>query len=585
MLFLPIDCVLTMDGIHTGGDAVHGLGAEAPARRHIQVGAWVVEAERNALSRGAETILVEPKAMDVLMLLAERVDRVVGRDELLAAAWPGVVVGDEALTQCIIKLRRALGDDSRSPAYIETISKRGYRLIASVRPIASPSAPTGLEQPRPPDGPASPRRRTRWVGWLVAASLAVVAASVYYLQRPVFASAELDALATSDAMQPGGVAVSIAPFESLGAEQDQAYLARGISDDLMTDLSRLSGLRVIRESATAAADSPSADARYRISGSVQRDAETLRVNVYLVDARTNEQVWAGRFERPFEDLFAVQDKIINHIVDLIAGTVSTVERARIARRYTPSLEAYDAFLRGQALFLVRRSEENEQARAYFRKAVELDPKFARAYASLAMTYAMEYRLRGSGATSLALDRALELAETARQIDPEIPQVHWALGFVHAQSRHHEQAIESLKTAIKLDRSFADAYALLGGIYTYTGHPEQSIPLLRTAMRLNPGAGHLYFLLLGRAYLFENDIDQALINLRAALVRDPVDVETHVYLVAALAAAGNRLGTQWEVEEVRGLQPGFSAARWLNTYPMTSASQKKRLQGLLVEAGL
>lgn len=150
---------------------------------------------------------------------------------------------------------------------------------------------------------------------------------------------------------------------------------------------------------------------------------------------------------------------------------------------------------------------------------------------------MNYRLRESADPGPALERAFELAETARLIDPDIPEVYWALGFVHAQSRRHAEAIDALQTAIMLDRSFADAYALLGGILTYTGQPTKSIPLLRTALRLNPDGGYLYFLLLGRAYLFEDDAEQALINLRAALMRNPADIETRVYLAAALVAAG------------------------------------------------
>jgi DNA-binding winged helix-turn-helix (wHTH) protein/TolB-like protein/Flp pilus assembly protein TadD len=567
--------------------------ADERGRKRLQIGEWSADPEADELTRGTETVRIEPKAMDVLMLLADRVGRVVSREELLVAVWPGVVVGDEALTQSIIKLRKALGDNSRSPSYIETIAKRGYRLIAPVRQSEAVAAtpaeatlagarPAELDQALPAQRPPASPRYLRSAALTAVVALAAALFGLYFFRSIPHTPAAADEVEVEDSRQAGWVGVTIVPFESLGADRAQAYFARGISDNLVTDLSRLSGLRLIRES-DVGPTAPSA--RYRISGSVQRESAMLRINIHLVDTKTHEQLWSERFERPFGDLFAVQDEITAKLVELLPAKVSDAERQRVAKRHTRSLEAYDYFLRAQALFLVRRSEENEEARALYRKAVELDPEFARAYAGLAMTYAMDYRLRQSTYRSPALDRAHELAETARLIDPDIPEIYWALGFVQAQSRHHEQARESLQKAIALDRSFADAYALLGGILTYQGQPARSIPLLRTAMRFNPDGGYLYFLLLGRAYLFVGDTEQALINLRAALMRNPADVETRVYLAAALAAAGDHLAAKWEGDEIRSLEPGFSMRYWLETYPMTSAQQRQRLSTLLAELNL
>src|SRR5687767_5695020 len=445
------------------------------------------------------TVRIEPKAMEVLLAPAARPGGTVGRNELLSAVWPGVVVGDEALTQSIIKLRKALRDNPRSPSYIETISKRGYRLIAPVRPADSvPSARTWDESPAPPGSAARPGHRMPRAS-LVAGIALVLAAAVaaYFWMRPAGnLDVDLAALDAADSRQGGVVTVTVLPFEFLGTDPGQAYLARGISSDLMTELSRLSALRLINPGSGAPA---AGNSRYVVSGSVQREAGLLRVNVRLIEARTKEQVWSERFERPFGDLFAVQDEIISSLAAQLPGKVSDAERQRLAKRYTRSLEAYDYFLQGQALFLVRRTEENQQARDYFRKALEVDPRFARAYASLAMTYALESRLRPSTDPHAALARAFELAETARLIDPDIPEIHWALGFVHVQGGRHEKAIECLQRALALDRSYADAYALMGGIYTYIGEPRRTIPLLRAAMRLNPDGGYLYFQILGRAY--------------------------------------------------------------------------------------
>ena len=539
-------------------------------RPRLTIGDWAVDPATNELRRGDQAVHIEPKAMDVLALLAQRAGTVVSREELFAAIWPGLVVGDEALSQSIGKLRRALGDDPQSPSYIETIAKRGYRLKAPVRQGDAPA----VEAP-----PPRPRAR-RWLPWVGAAIAALAIAGGYLALRPAPGTPPASAAADSPGERPDSfLAVTVLPFESLGSDSGQAYFARGISGDLTTELGRLSSLRVI------AATSPAHAARYVVSGSVQRDFRTIRVNVRFVDTRTGEQLWSERFERPAGDLFALQDEIVKKLVGSLPAKVSDAERKRIARRYTSSLEAYDLFLRAQALFLVRGPRENREARDLYLKAVEIDPRFARAYAGLAMTYAIDHRLRGTPPEPGDLDRAKALAESARLIDPDIAEVHWALGFVEAQDRHHEQAIASLERAIELNRSFADAYALMGGVRTYMGEPEKSIPLLRTAMRLNPESGYLYYLLLGRAYLFGNDLEQARINLKEAVARNPADLESHIYLAAASAAANDRAAADWQVQEIRALDRDFTARSWLDNYPLASAPLRKRLEELLAKAGL
>lgn len=396
----------------------------------LRVGGWWVDPATNEIGRGNDRLHLEPKVMEVLVTLSDQPGAVVSREELLAAVWPGVVVGDEALTQSIIKLRKAFGDNSRSPAFIETIPKRGYRLIAAVGNIDA-------------DPGRSDRRALAIAACTVSIALVGILVASFWVPLP-----------------PG----------------------------------------------------PSAGPRTR------------------------------------------------------------------------NTEAYEDFQRARKLFLARSPEANEQARSYYTEALDRDPQFARAYAGLAMTYAMDYRYRQAGRSS-ALARARELAETARQIDPGIPQVQWAVGFIDAQGRRHEQAFDALEKAIALDPSYADAYALMGGIHTYVGQPSRSIPLLRTALRLNPQGGSLYFLLLGRAYFFENDLDQALFNLREAARRNPEDVETHVYLAATLAAAGDQGGAESEADEVHVGHPHFSMASWLESYPLTDSREIRQLSELAARAGL
>jgi len=522
----------------------------------LRIGGWLADPEANELRRGGEVQRLEPKAMAVLMLLADRPGRLLTREDLFARAWPGLVVGDEALTQCIIKLRRALGDDARAASYIETVSKRGYRLIAAVGDAPLPAATDSVRRGR--------------MALAALAVLAVVAALLAFAWQTRDVPGASESAATS---------VTVLPFEAIG-EGEHAYLARGMSEDLVTELSRLAGVQVI-----AATHRAEARARYVVSGSVQRLAQTVRVNVRLIDSQTGQQLWSERFERPFADLFAVQNEMLASIAAVLPGKLGDAARQRMAQRYTRSLEAYDWFLRAQARFLARQADDNDAARAFYRKALDLDPKFARAYAGLAMTYAIEPRLRANVDATAALQRAHELAETARLVDASIPEVHWALGFVHAQSRRHAEALRALEKAIELNPSFADAYAFMGGIYTYMGEPAKSIPLLRTALRLNADGGYLYYLLLGRAYFFERDFEQALINLREAARRNAADVETRLYLAAAMAAVGERSSAEWEREQIRALAPGFSLEAWLENYPLTSAPHREALERMLAPVGL
>ena len=542
--------------------------------RRLRIGDWLADATTNELGRGGETLHLEPKVMEVLAVLARHAGQAVTREQLLAAVWPGVVVGDEALTQCIIKLRRALGDNPRAPAYIETISKRGYRLIAQVSAETDPA-------PAPGESPPG-RLSVRAIGLGVATlAAAVVVALLYTWLRP----ADVPRPPPEAGVPRDVVTLSVLPFESLGDDPGQQRLAAGIRNDLMTDLSRISRLRVVAVTAAPAGGEAGDARRFVVSGSVQRESQALRIHVRLTDARTQEQLWSQRYERPVGDLFAIQSEISRGLAEQLPARISEAEKARVAKRYTHSLEAYEHFLRAQSQVVAQRDGSKEQALAEYAKAVELDPRFARAYAGMAIASMLD-RARPTATQGPAeTRRALELAETARLIDPDIPEVHWALGFVHVRSRRHDQAIAALQRAIELNPSYADAYALLGGIYTYVGEPEKSIPLLRTALRLNPEGGYLYYLLLGRAYLFLEDCEQARINLREALIRNAGDVESRLYLAATLVCKGDLPAAEWEAEEIRSEQPGFSTKVWLETYPLTSDRHSERLITLAAKVGL
>ena len=538
------------------------------------MGDWIVEADLNQLSAPGKTVKLEPKAMDVLVCLAQSSGQVVRREALLSQLWPGVVVGDDSLSQVITKLRKALGDDPERPTYIHTVTKKGYRLVAPVvRPLGDSPSPA-----------RQPRQRGRWIA--VGATIGLLAAGFWLAGAPHLWPSSPGADPAPDVAQLPTVA--IAPFEALGKDPQELLLARGIAADLLTDLAKSSGLSVIGFSPLdGRAGSEAADhveARYLVSGTVQRIDGRLRMHIYLTEQRSGKQLWSERFDRDLTDLFAIQDELGPKIVDILPAKVSEAELRRMAQRHTRNLQAYEYFQRGQAALLARQRSGNETARQMFLRAIDLDKTFARAYSGLALTYAADYRNRWT-ADAGSLERAFELARTANEINPDVPETYWALAYVHAQRREHEQALKYLERSVSLYPSFADGYALMASIRTYVGQPAAGIPLMRTAMRLNPRSGYLYFLVLGRAYFFLGNLEQARVNLEEALNRNPEYLETHIYMAAVDMLQGDRPAAAWESDEILELEPRFAAKHWLESYPMTDGKQREKILLALRPLGL
>jgi len=557
----------------------------------LRIGPWRVERSLNQLRRDAETVRLEPKVMDVLVYLAARPGQVIGRESLLEAVWPDVVVGDDALTHAIIKLRKALGDAAHEPAFIETIAKRGYRLIA---PVSSGSAPPlAPAEPTPVDVPPRVGRRALTlvsVAVLVVACVGVgVGAALLVDRRSSLPAPEtLSGLVPDWSQLAGGPTIVVRPFGVLGDDPQQALLARGLAADLTIDLASMPGLTVlggpgpVREGGDP---SGAPVARYVVSGTVQREAGRLRVNVGLTDATSGQQVWSERFERAAGDLFAIQDDVTARILAVLPVKVGEADRRRAAQRYTRSVEAFELFHRGELAFWAWQPEQNGIAREMYQRAIALDPAFGRAYAALAMTYALDHRFQWVEDPDRALAKAFELAQTARQLGPESPETLFAVAWVHAQRREHAEALRLLQTAVQLNPSYANAYSVMGFSLIHMGRPGEAVAFLRAAMRLAVHPGYHHYVALGKAYFHLGDMVQAHTHLEGALARNPANVEAHLYMAASLARAGKRDDAAWHAAEIRALRPDFKVAKWLETYPLADRAQREQLRTELEKLGL
>jgi DNA-binding winged helix-turn-helix (wHTH) protein/TolB-like protein len=549
--------------------------------RTFRVGGRIVSPSTNEVIHDGHAVRLEPKSMEVLLFFIGRAGTVVTRQELEETIWAGVTVGDDSITNTVIKIRKAFEDNARRPRIIETIPKRGYRLIAPVEAVSGPYiAPIRITDTHP----VAKRRRILIVVFLLGVSSLL---GFLFIDLPAEGHRRI---ARTGLENPAGTKYSkasiwIKPFINISGDPRHDYLARGVEETIRTDLSLLSRFGVKMAQGDETRMEIEASHHYVLEGSLLKSHDRLRINTRLADGRSGEIIWSHQFDRSYSDLIAVQDEIHRTLIAKLALRVDAAEKASRARGYTQNVEAFDFFLRAQQSLLPREKSANEAAQKLYRKSIALDPQFARAYAGLALTYAAEYRNHWTTDRKGALANALRFAEIALEISDTLPEQHWVIAYVRTQQRQHDLAQKSLERALAFDPDFADAYALMAGSHTYTGSPEKSVPLLRQAMRIRPRAGYLYFVLLGRAYYFLSDCPQAEINLNEALKRNPANLEARLYRTACLAGKGKSEDAEWEKQEIISIYPSFTIAQWLSTYPMTATNQLDRLAADLRLAGL
>jgi adenylate cyclase len=542
----------------------------------FRLGEWQVEPSANELARGGETVRLEPKAMRVLCLLAARPGGVLSREELEAEAWPGMVVTSDALTNAIIKLRKALGDEARNPRYIETVSKSGYRLIAEVGP--------GAEAAPAPSGSG----RSRWIA--VALLLLALAMVGLVLLRGFDDAPAPGAAGSLPERRPG---IAVLPFENLGGDPGQDWFAHGMADDLITDLSGIHGLRVVARNSTFAYEgSTEPETRiarelgvdYLLQGSVQRAGGRVRINVRLTDGDDGGNLWAQRFDRAVEDIFDIQDEIAERVTAALEVEIGPDDPARTGRDRELSVQAYDEFLRALDYYGRRSLEDASLAIEHFRRAIALDPGFARAYAGLALVYARN-ALRWHLTSPDALVQAAELTEKARRLDPSVPQIYFVEGLIELFRRNYDEALENAQHAISIKPSYADAHALVAWILHFAGHPEDGLASMKEAVRLNPRVPAMYRLVRGALQYSAGAIDEALVDLERGVEMNPQFQLLRTWLAAAYAAAGRMEEASWEVQEIMVLDPDFTLTHVRKAFPIRDARYRDRFLSDLRRAGL
>lgn len=473
----------------------------------LRIGAWTVHPALNLLERDARSVRIEPRAMDVLVVLAQHAGSVVSVDELIATVWKGVIVGDGSVYLAIKQLRRALEDPADGRRYIETIAKRGYRLTAPVEPVPAPPQPEAAVTPvsaSPVPVPTVGQRKTwRWMT-IAAAGAALLLLLVLTFPR-------------GDMRTPQTKSVAVLPFDNLSAEPEQAYFADGVTEEILSTLAGVRDLRVIgRTSAFRFKDHDQdlqaiaglLDVEYVLEGSVRKQGEQVRISAQLSNARSGQQLWSETYARQLDDVFLIQDEIARSVaralqVKLGVGEVSP------ATGMTRNVEAYDAYLRARALGL---ESSYFDAITHLQRAVALDPGFAAAWSALSAVYDNGARVTVDQEKVDDLRRrSAEAFDRAHALAPDAPFVLLQAGIIEARRVNWIGAApfyERLPAAHARLGSRDQAWGPRGVFLVYVGRSREAIAALEHARAADPLAPQLANYL-SLAYLARGDVDAAL----------------------------------------------------------------------------
>jgi adenylate cyclase len=369
-----------------------------------------------------------------------------------------------------------------------------------------------------------------------------------------------------------------------------------MTEDLITDLAKISGLLVIARNSTFAYKGQSPDVRevarqlgvrYVVEGSVRKAGGRIRIDAQLIDAETGAHLWAERYDREAKDVFELQDEVRAQIVAALQVKLTPSEESRLARQLTNSPEAYDYYIRALKEESFFTKEGNDESRRLLERALELDPAFAAAIGKLATAHTLAAETGWSPTPEKSLETARLLAEKAVALDNDLPQAHWAVARVYSRKRlfDGERAIASLRKAIDLDPNYADGHAFLANIMVFVGRAEEALGHVETAMRLNPHFPFWYYYALGISQFMLTHYDAAVESFEKAIERNPNWASSHRSLVAAYGHLGMIEEAEWEMEELRMLGFELTLANWRSRTNIQDTAYIERYLDGLRKAGV
>lgn len=509
------------DAQESDGAALKSISRE----NSFVVGAWRIEPSVREACNGPVVRRLSPRALGVLIMLAQADGMAVSRTALLEGVWPDVTVGDDSLTQAIAELRRVLRGCDGTVSLIETVPKSGYRLshVASIEGQGANIVP------------------------------------------PVAASGSL----TVPKFAPRANAPSIAvlAFTNMSGDGEQEFFADGISEDIITDLSRFRSLAVIaRHSSfsfkgrqvTAQEVGATLGVDFVLEGSLRRAGKMMRINAQLIEASTGHHIWAERYDLDQQRIFELQDSLVQGIVARIRERVEGVSLERANCRGTDSLSAYEHVLRGRAFYDHMSEGGYREAERHFERAIEIDPGYSLAFAHRARILVDDYLFAWAVEPQTLLSQALDLVQRAVALDASDSVVHATLGTVYTYARRYRRAEKALDLAISLNPNDTDALVQRGFLAECLGQRDQSIAWVNKGLELNPYPPEWYLWGLVRA-LFASRRYAEVVDIVEEMERPPCEV------LGLAAASLTRLGDIKRAEQTLSCFHD-QAARQMSRYP-------------------
>ena len=508
------------------------------------------------IERDNQVERVEPKTMQVLLVLARKAGEVVTREDLEHEVWAGRVVSHDALTNSIAKLRRALGDDRRQPRFIETIPKRGYRLIPIPVRMSTAVAPP----------PIRGKSLTWNVRMAMAASLMLMVGVGLHAW---LSSGEEQALPKTPK-----VSIAILPLTDKSGREDR-YFIDGLTHDIIDELGQQKQLSVVAPATVfsyrdaLASDSGLGEelgTRFLVRGDIGNVEQRIVVNLRMVDTESGRELWSRRFSGTDDQIFDIKEQIVSNILSELQRHSSTDLVLFDPDTMTDNLKAYDEFLRGRHYYSRLTPEDNALAKHHFERSIAHDPQFALAYAGHALAWTREAVDGWTAQPEKSLVEAARLANQAAEIDPNLPQVEFVRGQIALFFGDHAAAISAAMRTTRIDPNYADGYGLLAWILNYGGRPKLAEKALQEALRRSPESNASYEQIAGEILFSTRRYDDAIRSFEAALERNPTHGRAHLWLAATLVLIGKQDEAMWQVDELRMINPNLHAANMLFAFP-------------------